>query len=55
MFNRGAGRAMLTSAPGGAVQTVDNEFSGSSRVQNLKLHDLNWGWTKGNSILLVGS
>ena len=37
------------------IQTVDNEFSGSSPLHHLKLHDLNWGWTKENSNLLVGS
>ena len=38
-----------------AVQTFDNEFSGSSPRHHLKLHDLNWGWTKGNSNRVVGS
>ena len=37
------------------VQTFDNEFSGSSPLHHLKLHDLNWGWTKGNSNLVVRS
>ena len=38
-----------------AVQTFDDEFSESSPLHHPKLHDLNWGWTKGNSNLMVGS
>ena len=37
------------------IQTLSNKFSGSSPVQNLKLHYLNWGWTRRNSNLLVES